>query len=84
MKCFLVLFLIISFSPHSQSGEEQEGANPILGILAVSKYAGACGILGLQAEFQSTTKLEGGDEFLVRFWTTEAARLGMSMEEYGA
>ena len=32
-------------------------------------------------QFQQTTKLEGGDEFVTRFWSVEAARLGMSVEQ---
>jgi hypothetical protein len=28
--------------------------------------------------------MEGADEFIVRFWKTEAARLGMTIKEYQA
>ena len=49
---------------------------------AVSKIAGACGILDSMLYFQKTTKMSGGDEFVVRFWTVEAARLGLSMQQY--
>lgn len=51
------------------------------GVLAVAKMAGACGILDSMIDLQKTTKLPGGDEFVVRFWTVEAARLGMSVED---
>jgi hypothetical protein len=30
---------------------------------------------------QKTTKMPGGDEFVVRFWSVEAARLGMTVEQ---
>jgi hypothetical protein len=56
----------------------------IQSLLVVGKGSGACGILHLQLQFQGNTKLEGGDEFIVRFWTTEAARLGKTLEEYAA
>lgn len=51
-------------------------------FLVVGKAAGACGILTQQLIFQETTQMSGGNEFVVRFWTTESARLGMSLEQY--
>ncbi|MGQ0645613.1 MAG: hypothetical protein ACT4O3_08995 [Elusimicrobiota bacterium] len=51
------------------------------GILAIGKMAGACGILDSMIQFQQTTKLDGGDEFVTRFWSVEAARLGLSVEQ---
>jgi hypothetical protein len=43
--------------------------------------AGACGILDSMIQLQKTTKLPGGDDFVVRFWTVEAARLGMTVQQ---
>ncbi len=51
-------------------------------VLSVGKIAGACGILDQQIHFQNTTKLEGGEAFIYRFWLSESARLGKSLEEY--
>ena len=51
------------------------------GILSVAKMAGACGILDSMIQMQKTTKMPGGDEFVVRFWSVEAARLGMTVEQ---
>ena len=34
------------------------------------------------ASFQESTKMPGGDEFLLRFLATEQARLGMSPQEF--
>ncbi len=51
-------------------------------IMAVSKVAGACGILDSMLHFQKTTKMSGGNEFTTRFWVAEAARLGLSMQQY--
>jgi hypothetical protein len=51
-------------------------------ILAVSKFAGACGVMQQMVAFQTTTKMQGGDEFIARFWTTEFARLGKSKEAF--
>jgi len=51
------------------------------GLLSVAKMAGACGILDSMIRLQSTTKLPGGDDFVVRMWTVEAARLGMTVQQ---
>lgn len=48
--------------------------------LAVAKMAGACGVLDSLIQFQKTTRMEGGESFVLRFWKLEAARLGMSVE----
>lgn len=50
-------------------------------MLAVSKIAGACGVLDSMIRFQKTTGMEGGEAFVVRFWEAEAARLGLSVPE---
>ena len=51
-------------------------------FMATSKFAGACGILDSMIYFQKTTQMPGGDDFVTRFWTVEAARLGTSLQEY--
>lgn len=51
-------------------------------ILSVAKMTGACGILQAQSAFQANTKLEGGDKFVERFWSTEATRLGKTPDQY--
>ncbi|MEW8442024.1 MAG: hypothetical protein AB2689_28085, partial [Candidatus Thiodiazotropha taylori] len=50
-------------------------------VLVVAKIAGACGILDSIINFQKTTKMPGGDEFVSRFWSVEAARMGISIEQ---
>ena len=42
---------------------------------------GACGVLDSVIDFQSKTKMLGGNEFVARFWAVEAARLGYSVQE---
>lgn len=51
------------------------------GLLSVAKMAGACGILDSMIQLQKTTQLPGGDEFVTRFWSVEAARLGYSVQQ---
>jgi hypothetical protein len=73
----------IAASLHGQrQSQPNEPALSLESLLVIGKASGACGILNLQLQFQSNTKMEGGNEFIVRFWTTEAARLGMTLEEY--
>jgi hypothetical protein len=47
-------------------------------ILAVAKFAGACGELNAMTDFQTNTQMPGGDEFVVRMWNVESARLGLT------
>ncbi len=77
-KFFIIFFFLISLLFISKSKAEDLSAQQ---ILATSKIAGACGILDLMINFQKTTKMEGGDEFVARFWNTEAARLGQTVQE---
>ena len=50
-------------------------------ILAISKMAGACGILNSMIQFQTNTKMSNGDAFVSRFWEVESARLGLTVRE---
>lgn len=80
-----VLVLVIVALAVSVSASHAQRGTPELSLesfLVVGKASGACGILNLQLTFQQTTRMAGGDEFVVRFWTTEAARLGMTLKEY--
>ena len=75
-----VLTLAIVFTVTTQSWAQEEGVT-VQGMLATAKYAGACGILDSLVHFQKTTKMDGGDEFVSRFWTVEAARLGLTVQQ---
>ena len=72
-----LLIALICSSPANAEGDLSPQ-----GILAVAKIAGACGILDSTIHFQKTTQMPGGDDFISRFWVAEAARLGLSMQEY--
>lgn len=80
MKSLYLISIIFMplFFVHAHAKDELSGQ----GIMAVSKMAGACGILYSMIHFQKTTKLPGGNEFVTRFWATEAARLGLTMQQY--
>ncbi len=70
----ILLILLLSTSVQADEG--------LVEVLVVSKMTGLCGAMNQQARFQTTTKMEGGDEFVDRFWSVEAARLGMSVPEF--
>lgn len=54
-----------------------------LELMVLSKFTGLCGSFTQMVAFQEATQMQGGYEFLNRFWATESARLGMTMEEFG-
>jgi hypothetical protein len=77
----LALLLSINFAQGAEESEEL--GNLAQGMLVVGKMTGSCGILNLQIQFQENTEIAGGVKFISRFWTAEAARLGMTLEEFG-
>lgn len=79
LKCLKLISLVfILFIANVNAQNDLSGQE----ILAISKMSGVCGILNSMIYFQKTTKMPGGDEFVKRFWSVEAARLGFSMQEY--
>lgn len=81
MKFILIIFSL-ALSSMTLANDEKENSDFALGMLATGKLSGGCGIFKLQIVFQENTGLPGGNDFIARFWTTEAARLGMSLKEY--
>ncbi len=41
-----------------------------------------CGTIKQLSAFQETTKMPGGDDFLLRFLNTEVARLGKTLPQF--
>lgn len=71
----LVLITLVGCANAGDSLDAQE-------ILSIAKFTGACGILSAMSQFQNATQMEGGNEFIQRFWSTEAARLGKTPDQY--
>ena len=83
MKKIIAIWLLTFFSTHSFAQEQTEsGADYALQLMSLGKLTGNCGIFRAQVVFQEETVLDNGDEFLSRYWTMEAARLGKTLEEY--
>ena len=74
----LLFFVIVSSSAITRADD----SNTVQGVLAVAKFTGGCSILESMVNFQKATQMPGGDDFIARFWTTEAARVSFSMQEY--
>ena len=74
----LLLFVIV----FSNAITRADDLSTVQGTLAVAKFTGGCGILESMVNFQKATQMPGGGDFITRFWTTEAARLGFSMQQY--
>lgn len=82
MRFFLFALIFLGNFLAANSSLYAEEPLKIQGILAIAKMTGACGILNSMTHFQKTTQMPGGNDFIVRFWSTEATRLGMSEDQY--
>lgn len=78
MKAINIILGLVVLSSATSAQEDIS----VQALMSVSKMAGACGILDEMIHFQTVTKMPGGDDFVPRFWTAEAARLGMSIQQY--
>lgn len=54
--------------------------NTIKTLVVAAKFSGACGVMRQMSAFQATTGMPGGDAFVARFISTEAARLGTTTQ----
>ena len=75
-RLVLILCFIISFST---SANENDG---VIEMLIAAKATGMCGTFKQMSIFQESTQMPGGDEFVVRFLNTEAARLGKTLPQF--
>lgn len=79
MKYLLLLILSVSVG---WSVEKKEDIDTVMQMMVSAKFSGGCGIIGQMMEFQSSTKMDGGDAFILRFLNTESARLGFTLDQY--
>ena len=69
--------LVLSLAIPASAQNEPSGQ----GVLVIAKMTGACGILNSMIQFQTSSRMEGGEEFVSRFWSVEAARLGLTVQQ---
>lgn len=78
-----ILFVAVAFlSPFSYGQEAKEDNSAVMEALVVAKATGMCGLIKQMTAFQESTKMPGGDEFIMRFLRTEAARLGHTLPDF--
>jgi len=75
----LLSLTILAFLPSKIAKAQDNDTKMILMVVNNAKLAGMCGTLKQMSAFQEATQMPGGNDFLVRFIKTEAARLGMEM-----
>ena len=49
--------------------------------LMVANVAGECDILYDMVDFQKKNNINGGEEYVAKFWASEAAKLSLSVEQ---
>ena len=79
MKTRMVVMIVTILFASSSHGS---GNKEILEALQIAKVAGMCGALKQITSFQETTQMPGGNEFILRFFQTESARLGMELQDF--
>lgn len=78
----LILIVLMVFISHDVKANEEN--EPLIELLIASKATGMCGNIQQMLAFQESTQMNGGDEFIARFVSTEAARLGKTVSEFVA
>jgi hypothetical protein len=79
LKNMMFLLFLIPLVANAEESEK-EADDQLVSMMVVAKATGMCGVLSQLVRFQETTKMKGGDEFVMRFLNTEAARLGHTVE----
>lgn len=79
MVKILVLVLTCFICVENTEANENQG---VIDMLVTAKATGMCGVFKQMSIFQESTQMPGGDEFIVRFLNTEAARLGKTLPQF--
>ena len=82
---FAVLLMVVSFSSMSSASSLKDlpkDDKTISNLMLTSKYAGLCGMYGQMVQFQQSTKMAGGDEFMERFINTELSRMNIDLVQF--
>lgn len=73
-------FLLLAYC--ASAAADPTESQQLHGAFVSARISGGCTLLVQMAEFQKSTKMPGGDEFLERFLGMESARLGISPAQY--
>src|SRR5258708_5957351 len=50
-------------------------------LLMVANVAGECDILYSMVEFQKKSHINGGEEYVAKFWADQSAKLGLTVDQ---
>ncbi len=78
-QIYIIPIISVSILMSGGNAKAEEKIPTIGNLMMLSKVVGMCGVLIQMARFQDTTKMVGGEKFVVRFAQTESARLGVSV-----
>lgn len=84
MRIFIFALSLLISLPVLSKEEADTDMSVIIKMMVVAKATGMCGVFTQMVNFQQATKMTGGDEFIVRFLTTEAVRLGHTLDSFMA
>ena len=73
---YIAFIALLVFGAQAEENEE------LIDLMVTSKAVGMCGTITQMASFQEATKMDGGDEFIDRFLSTEMARLGKTLPQF--
>lgn len=80
MRKHIMLFFLILITP--LQAKEKSDSEFIVELMVTAKATGMCGVFVQMMNFQETTKMQGSDEFIIRFLSIEATRLGHTLESF--
>lgn len=84
MRTIIFILLLLQALPILANEKPKEDMSLIIDMMIVAKATGMCGTFTQMITFQETTKMTGGDEFIIRFLSTEAVRLGHTLDSFMA
>ena len=67
MRKIIITLSLLMTLPALAEKEKNDTGDVIIEMMVVSKATGMCGVFAQMVNFQQSTKMPGGDEFIVRF-----------------
>ena len=74
----LCAFLLCAITSAQADGVSPQGA------LMVANVAGECDVLYSMVEFQKKNNINGGQEYVAKFWASEAAKMNLTVDQLSA
>jgi len=80
--CLLSLILALPASAENIVLSENIELSEVLFLVSLSRSAGICDQFKNQIAFAQEAKFEGASKPIISYWTIEAAKSGLSFEQY--